>query len=214
MDSGGAGGPALQPGESGSVKADGHYTVNAVTFRGPAMTGAHVFAIGLALACLAGVRAYLMVFGVGLAGLMGWVDLPPALEVTTSPWVMGTAAALALVEFATDKIPGVDSGWDLLQTLARIPAGAFLAAATLSDDGQLGTGALVLGGTAALGMHLLKSGTRAAINSSPEPVSNWVASTGEDITALGVLALVFAHPWLALGLLLLVMLTGAAIVWL
>src|SRR5690606_13065490 len=129
-------------------------------------------------------------------------------------WVMGTAAALALVEFATDKIPRVHSVWALLQTPARSPAGAVLAAATLSDDGQLGTGALVLGGTAALGMHLLKSGTRAAINSSPEPVSNWVASTGEDITALGVLALVFAHPWLALGLLLLVMLTGAAIVWL
>lgn len=178
------------------------------------MTEAHVFAIGLALACLAGVRAYLTVFGVGLAGLMGWVDLPPALEVTTSPWVMGTAGALAVVEFAADKIPGVDSGWDLLQTLARIPAGAFLAAATLSDDGQLGTGALVIGGTAALGMHLVKSGSRAAINTSPEPVSNWVASTGEDITALGVLALVFAYPWLALAVLLTVMLAGAVVLWL
>ncbi|KAA2284336.1 DUF4126 domain-containing protein [Arenimonas fontis] len=177
------------------------------------MTEAHVFALGLALACLAGVRAYLTVFGVGLAGLMGWVDLPSALEVTSSPWVLGTAAALALVEFAADKIPGVDSGWDLLQTLARIPAGAFLAAATLSDDGQLGTGALVLGGSAALGMHLIKTGTRAAINTSPEPVSNWVASAGEDITALGALALVFAHPWLALALLLLAMLAAATLAW-
>ena len=101
-----------------------------------AMTDAHVFALGLALACLAGVRAYLTVFGVGLAGLMGWVDLPAALEATTSPWVLGTAGALAVVEFAADKIPGVDSGWDLLQTLARIPAGAFLAAATMSPDGS------------------------------------------------------------------------------
>ena len=112
----------------------------------------------MALACLAGVRAYFTVFGVGLAGLMGWVELPSALEVTMSPWVMGTAGALAVVEFAADKIPGVDSGWDLLQTLARIPAGAFLAAATLSDDGQLSGSALALGGGAALGTHLLKSG--------------------------------------------------------
>ncbi len=177
------------------------------------MTEAHVFALGLALACLAGIRAYFTVFGVGLAGLMGWVDLPSALEATRSPWVLGTAGALAVVEFAADKIPGVDSGWDLLQTLARIPAGAFLAAATLSDDGSLGTGALVLGGSAALGMHALKAGTRAVINASPEPVSNWTASLGEDATALGALALVFAHPWLALLLVLLVMGVGAALTW-
>jgi uncharacterized membrane protein len=169
------------------------------------MTEAHVFALGLALACLAGVRAYLTVFGVGLAGLMGWIELPAALQATTSPWVLGTAGALAAVEFATDKIPGVDSGWDLLQTLARVPAGAFLAAATLSDDGQLGTGALALGAGAALTTHAIKAGTRALINASPEPLSNWTASVGEDAAALGSLALVFAHPWLALGLLLCVM---------
>jgi uncharacterized membrane protein len=169
------------------------------------MTEAHIFALGLALACLAGVRAYLTVFGVGLAGLMGWIELPAALQATTSPWVLGTAGALAAVEFATDKIPGVDSGWDLLQTLARVPAGAFLAAATLSDDGQLGTGALALGAGAALTTHAIKAGTRALINASPEPLSNWTASVGEDAAALGSLALVFAHPWLALGLLLCVM---------
>ncbi|KFN45567.1 DUF4126 domain-containing protein [Arenimonas metalli] len=176
------------------------------------MTEAHIFALGLALACLAGVRAYLTVFGVGIAGLMGWVDLPSALAVTTSPWVLGTAGALAVVEFGADKIPGVDSGWDLLQTLARIPAGAFLAAATLSDDGQLGAGALALGATAALGTHALKATTRAVINASPEPVSNWTASLGEDATALGALALVFAHPFIALGLLLTVMVLGALVV--
>lgn len=173
------------------------------------MTEAHIFALGLALACLAGVRAYLTVFGVGIAGLMGWVDLPTALAVTTSPWVLGTAGALAVVEFGADKIPGVDSGWDLLQTLARIPAGAFLAAATLSDDGQLAGGALALGATAALGTHALKTTTRAVINASPEPVSNWTASLGEDATALGALAIVFTHPFIALGLLLGVMGLGA-----
>ena len=166
------------------------------------MSEAHVFALGLALACLAGVRAYLTVFGVGVAGLMGWVDLPAALEVTTSPWVLGTAGALALAEFAVDKVPGVDSGWDLLQTLARVPAGAFLAAAALSDDGQLGGGALALGAGAALTTHAIKAGSRALINASPEPLSNWTASVGEDVSAMGSLALVFAHPWWALGLLL------------
>lgn len=176
------------------------------------MSEAHVFALGLALACLAGVRAYLTVFGIGLAGLMGWVDLPAALEVTASPWVLGTAGALALVEFSADKIPGVDSGWDLLQTLARIPAGAFLTAATLSDDGSLGTGALVLGAAAALTTHALKAGTRVLINASPEPASNWTASLGEDVAAVGALGLVFAHPWIALGLLLGMLLAIAAVV--
>ncbi len=176
------------------------------------MTEAHIFALGLALACLAGVRAYLTVFGVGLAGLLGWVDLPAALEATTSPWVLGTAGALALVEFALDKVPGVDSGWDLVQTLARVPAGAFLAAATLSDTGELGAGALALGGGAALATHALKAGSRALINTSPEPMSNWTASVGEDVAAVGALALVFAHPWWALGLLLAVLAFTAVVV--
>jgi hypothetical protein len=166
------------------------------------MTEAHVFALGLALAALAGVRAYLTVFGVGLAGLLGWVELPPALAAASSPWVLGTAGALTAVEFFADKIPGVDSGWDLLHTLLRVPVGAFLAAATLSPDGDLGAGALAAGAGAALFTHLLKSGTRALINTSPEPASNWMASTGEDLTVLGALGLVFAHPWLALSLLL------------
>ena len=197
-----------------SVKARHHYTVNCVTLREPAMTEAHIFALGLALACLAGVRAYLTVFGVGLAGLMGWVDLPAALQVTTSPWVLGTAGALTLVEFGADKIPGVDSGWDLLQTLARVPAGAFLAAATLSPDGQLSGGALALGAGAALTTHAIKASTRAVINASPEPLSNWTASLGEDAAAMGAMALVFAHPLLALGVLLGALLAFAASVYL
>jgi hypothetical protein len=163
------------------------------------MTEAHLFALGLALAALSGVRAYLTVFGIGLAGLAGWVDLPPALAVATSPWVLITAGALTLVEFAADKIPGVDSGWDLLQTVLRVPVGAFLAAATLSGDGDLGAGAALAGGATALFTHLLKSGSRAAINTSPEPLSNWIVSLGEDTLAVGGLALVFAHPWLVLG---------------
>ncbi len=73
---------------------------------------------------------------------MGWLDLPQALQVTQSPWVLGISGALALVEFCADKIPGVDSGWDLLHTLLRVPAGAFLAASAMSPDGHLGAGML------------------------------------------------------------------------
>jgi len=106
------------------------------------MTEAHLFAIGVLLAWLAGIRVYLTVFGIGLAGALGWLDLPQALHVTQSPWVIGVSGALALVEFFADKIPGVDTGWDLLHTLLRVPAGAFLAASAMSPDGHLAAGML------------------------------------------------------------------------
>jgi len=164
------------------------------------MSEAHLFALGVLLAWLAGIRVYLTVFGVGIAGYLGWLDLPQALEVTTSPWVIGLSAVLAAAEFFADKIPGVDSGWDLLHTLLRIPAGAFLAASAMSPDGDLGTGMLATGAGVALTSHLLKSGSRALLNTSPEPVSNWTASVTEDVAVVGALALAFAHPWIALSL--------------
>jgi uncharacterized membrane protein len=177
------------------------------------MSQAHLFAIGVLLAWLAGIRVYLTVFGVGIAGYFGWLHLPEALQVTQSPWVLGMSGALALVEFFADKIPGVDSGWDLLHTLLRIPAGAFLAAAAFSPDGHLGAGMLATGAGAALASHLLKSGTRALLNTSPEPVSNWTASATEDVTTVGALALAFAHPWLALGLVVAIGVGFALFVW-
>src|SRR5690606_29145635 len=203
------------------------------------MTDAHVFVIGLLLAWMAGIRAYLTVFGVGLAGLLGWVELPPALQATQSWWVLGTSGALAVAEFLADKIPGVDSVWDLLQTLARIPAGAFLAAvipgvesvwdplqprarspagaflaaAALSPAGALGAGALATGAGVALASHALKSGTRALLNTSPEPASNWAASAAEDTVVVGGLALALAHPWLALALVVGTTVLGALLVW-
>ena len=177
------------------------------------MTDAHIYVIGILLAWMAGIRAYLTVFGVGVAGLLGWVDLPPALQATQSWWVLGTCGLLAVAEFFADKIPGVDSAWDLLQTLARVPAGAFLAAATLSPDGELSSGALVAGAGIALASHGLKSGTRALLNTSPEPASNWVASTAEDGVVIAGLALAIAHPWIALVLVLGASVLGALLVW-
>jgi hypothetical protein len=166
------------------------------------MSEAHLFAIGVLLAWLAGIRVYLTVFGVGLAGALGWLDLPQALEVAQSPWVLGVSGALAVAEFFADKIPGVDSGWDLLHTLLRVPAGAFLAAATLSPDtgGDLSAGMLATGAGVALTSHLLKAGSRALLNTSPEPVSNWTASITEDAAVVGGLALAFSHPWIALAI--------------
>lgn len=177
------------------------------------MSEAHLFAIGVLLAWMSGIRVYLTVFGVGVAGFLGWLDLPPALEVTQSPWVLGVSGVLAVAEFFADKIPGVDSAWDLLHTLLRVPVGAFLAASTLSADGDLGAGMLATGAGAALASHLLKSGARAVLNTSPEPVSNWTASATEDVAVVGGLALAFAHPWLALALVGAVSLAIAASVW-
>ena len=177
------------------------------------MDEAHLFAIGILLAWLAGIRVYLTVFGVGIAGAFGWLDLPPALEVATSPWVLGVSGVLAVAEFFADKIPGVDSGWDLVHTLARIPAGAFLAAASLSPDGDLGAGMLATGAGVALASHVLKSGTRVLLNTSPEPVTNLGASVTEDVAVVGALALAFAHPWLALLLVVAISVSIALLVW-
>ena len=177
------------------------------------MTEAHLFAVGILLAWLAGIRAYLTVFGVGIAGAFGWLDLPPALEVTTSPWVLGVSGVLALAEFFADKIPGVDSGWDLLQTLARVPAGAFLAAAALSPDGELGAGMLAAGAGVAFTSHAIKAGSRALLNTSPEPVSNWTASATEDAVVVGALGLAWAYPWLVLAVVVSLGLGLALLLW-
>lgn len=177
------------------------------------MSQAELFAIGVLLAWLAGVRVYLTVFGLGLAGVLGWVDLPPALQATETPWVLGVSGALALTEFFTDKIPGVDSVWDLLHTLLRVPVGAFLAASAISPDGHLNAAMLATGAGVALTSHLLKAGPRALLNASPEPVSNWTASIGEDLTVVTGLALAFAHPWLALALVVTIGVSIALLVW-
>lgn len=173
----------------------------------------HLFAIGVLLAWLAGIRAYLTVFGVGLAGFLGWLQLPEAMQAAQSPWVLGVSGSLAVAEFFADKIPGVDSLWDLLHTLLRVPAGAFLAAAAISPDGQLGAGMLATGAGVALTSHLLKSGSRALLNTSPEPISNWTASVTEDTAVIGGLALAFTHPWLALVIVVAISVLFAASVW-
>ncbi len=165
------------------------------------MSDPQLFALALVLAWMAGMRVYLTVLGLGIAGAAGWVTLPGHLGICAEPWVLATAGLLTAAEFAADKIPGVDSGWDLLQTVVRIPAGALLAGGALGDpETGLSTFGLIGGGGAALLSHAAKSGARALINTSPEPLSNWAASGTEDGIVLGGLLFAFAYPWLALAL--------------
>jgi hypothetical protein len=155
-----------------------------------------VAALAGGLSWASGIRLYMTLFVAGWFGRMGWIELPPALQVLQSPWVMAVTGALLVVEFLADKVPGVDSVWDAIQTFIRIPAGAVLAAAALGNMGAEGSAvAAILGGTFAAGAHLTKTGSRALINTSPEPFSNWAASFSEDVAVMGGLWAAFFHPW-------------------
>ena len=178
------------------------------------LDSAPLFALGITLAWLAGVRVYLTVFGAGVAALFGWLSLPDGLAVVQHPLVITVAFALTVVEFIADKIPGVDTAWDLMHTLVRVPAGAFLAAYALTPNGgDPSLAVLATGGGVALTSHLLKSGTRALLNTSPEPISNWTASFAEDLAALSILGLALTYPWLALACVVLLTVLLAAALW-
>ena len=172
------------------------------------------FALGITLAWLAGMRVYLTVFGVGLAGVFGWMPIPESMDVVMSPWILALCLTMAIVEFFADKLPGVDSVWDLAHTLVRIPAGAFVGGLALSDGNDLSQTGMLAGGAVALLAHSLKSGTRALVNHSPEPVSNATVSSTEDVISLSGLALVFAHPFLSMALLLACATTLVMMLWL
>jgi hypothetical protein len=157
-----------------------------------------------------GIRLYATVFIAGLLGRLGWVPLPEGLQVLTSYWVLGISGVLMLGEFLADKIPAFDSVWDAVNTFIRIPAGTLLAWGVFKNaPGGEQVAAALIGGAIVSGTHLAKAGGRALINTSPEPVSNWTASFGEDISLIGVLYLMWAHPaamLVVLGLFLLLLL--------
>ena len=137
----------------------------------------------------------MIVFAVGLAGYLGYLELPSALKVLQHPWVISAACFMLLVEFVVDKVPVIDSTWDAIHIFIRIPAGALLAAGATGDSfGPLAVAAGLLGGTISAGTHFTKSGGRALINASPEPVSNWAASFTEDALVLGGIWFAFNHP--------------------
>jgi hypothetical protein len=169
-------------------------------------------AIALALAWASGIRLYAVLFLVGLAGQLHWFgwQSPQSLTILSHPIVLGANGLLLFIEFFADKIPGLDSIWDAAHTFIRIPAGALLAAGVIgAEDGQAwALAAGLIGGTITAGTHLTKAGGRLAINTSPEPVSNWLASFSEEVAVLGGLWVAFQHPaifLLLLGLFILIM---------
>ena len=159
-------------------------------------------AIALALAWGAGLRAYAVIFAVGLAGASGWIELPGHLEVLQHPVVLAASGLMTLVEFGADKMPWLDSIWDAVHSFIRIPAGAALAALAFGDSSNaVMVAAAILGGSVAAAMHAAKAGARAAINLSPEPFSNWAASLSEDALVPLGLWLAVAHPLMFFALL-------------
>jgi len=147
----------------------------------------------------AGINLYATVAILGLASRFDWVALPPQYKVFDNDLVITAALVMFAIEFFADKIPGIDSLWDFMQTFVRIPAGAALAASVFGDSSAAWTvAAAILGGTLATGSHLAKTGSRMAINTSPEPFSNWAASFGEDIAVGVMLWLAWMHPIAAL----------------
>lgn len=167
-------------------------------------------ALAAGMSWASGFRLYLAVLTAGVLARLGWLDLPSGLQVLSSWWVIGVAAALTLAEFVADKVPGFDSVWDGVQTFIRIPAGAILAAAAFGNmDPQWTVAAGLIGGTLAGTAHAAKAGTRALINVSPEPFSNWVASFTEDVSTVGGLLLAFFLPVVFLVLLVLFLIVAA-----
>jgi hypothetical protein len=154
-----------------------------------------LLALAAALGWASGIRLYAAVFLAGLAGYFGWIDLPQGLQVLQHPGVLAASGFMCLVEFFADKIPFVDSVWDTVHTVIRIPAGAALAAGALGADNQaMGWIAALLGGSLAATSHAAKLTTRAAINTSPEPFSNIAVSLAEDGFVVFMLWLSATHP--------------------
>ena len=155
-------------------------------------------ALGFSLA--AGVNLYATVAILGLASRFGWVDLPPRFAVFDSDVVIAVALVLYVVEFVADKIPWVDSAWDAVHTLIRPVGGAFIAVASLGEATPMTEGLMaLLRGAVAAGAHLTKAGTRAVVNTSPEPVSNWALSLAEDVFVVGLGILTLSYPVAAFG---------------
>ena len=162
------------------------------------MSAVELIALASTVSLLAGWRLYLVTFAVGLAMKFGWVALPDqlrTLDVLANNWLIAIAGIGTLAEFFADKIAWVDSAWDAIHSVVRPVGGALLSMAIIDGgDPAWQVGSLLLGGGAALVAHAGKAGARTLVNASPEPVSNIVVSTGEDVAAVGLLGLAIANP--------------------
>ena len=159
-------------------------------------------ALSAGLAWASGLRLYLVVFLAGVLSYFGYLQLPASLVMLQNPLVIGAAGLMAFAELIADKIPAFDSLWDSFQTFIRIPAGALLAAFAMGEvDPAWTVAAGLIGGSITAGTHFAKAGSRLAINTSPEPFSNWLASFGEEGMLLAGLWTMLASPAIFLGLL-------------
>lgn len=160
-----------------------------------ALDTTQLVALAAALGWASGMRLYAVVFITGAAGYLGWLPLPEGLKVLQHPVVMTVAGLMVAVEFFADKIPALDTLWDLAHTFIRIPAGAALAAGVFGgDQATWAVVAGLLGGTLAATAHTAKATTRAAVNTSPEPFSNIALSLLGDLSVPALLWLAFEHP--------------------
>ena len=163
-------------------------------------------ALSAALGWAAGIRLYLVVFLTGMAGFMGFIPLPDGLKILQNPALLTASGFMVFVEFFADKIPGLDSIWDVVHTVIRVPAGAALAGGVFgADSATMGTVAALIGGTLAATSHATKATTRAAVNTSPEPFSNIIVSFAEEGLVMFMLWLSTNHP-LIFGIVLLIVL--------
>ena len=161
-----------------------------------------IIALTMGAAWASGINLYAAILVLGLIGASGNMVLPPDLQVLMNPLVIAAAGFMYVVEFFTDKIPGVDTGWDTVHTFIRIPMGALLAAGAVGDmNPAVAIAAAIVGGGLAAGTHAAKSGSRILINASPEPFSNWIASLLEDFTVVAGLWMALNYPWVFIGLL-------------
>jgi hypothetical protein len=170
------------------------------------------FTLGTSFA--SGLNVYATVAAAGLFQRFGVVQLPEPLQVLANPFVMGVAITLFLIEFVADKIPYVDSAWDAAHTFIRPPAAAVIA---YSAFGQIPeewkVSAALLAGGVALTSHGAKASTRAAANTSPEPVSNWVLSLAEDGLAVFLAWMAAAHPILTAGIVVVLVILSVLLIW-
>ena len=153
--------------------------------------------LGLALGTgfSSGLNLYATVATLGLLQRFGVLHLPPHLQALSHPWILGIAISLYLAEFLADKIPYFDAIWDAIHTFIRPPAAALLAFAAAGGAApEWRWGAALLAGGVALTAHGTKASARAAVNTSPEPFSNWFLSLGEDVLAVWLTWMATAHP--------------------
>jgi hypothetical protein len=148
-----------------------------------------------------GVNLYMSMAGLGIANRMDWIDLPENLDILSNPILISVAIFLYAIEFVADKIPYIDSLWDSVHTFIRPLATSALGYTAMADSGMILQLAIAfVTGTISLESHLTKATTRALINSSPEPVTNSIASVTEDATVAGTLYLIICHPVIAAAL--------------